>query len=84
MIDPEQELPRDQVEPYADHDPTIASMLRKGLPLTRNAYLAMNWGADLPDPADWNHGHEADVPECFRDPDAVRRDPARKVARDPG
>lgn len=76
MIDAEKEVPREAAERCAD-DPTVASMLKKGIPLTRNAYLMMSYGADLPRPEDWNHEHEAEVPECFRDPDAVKRNPRR-------
>ena len=41
----------------------------KGIPLSRNAYLIGTWGAEMPDP--WTYEHEAEVPECFRDPSAV-------------
>jgi hypothetical protein len=72
MIDGETEIPRALVEPYARGDPIVRSMLKKGLPLTRNCYLMLNYGADLPHPDDWNHEHEAEVPECFRDKNAVK------------
>jgi hypothetical protein len=55
-------------------------MLDKGIPLTRNAYLMMNWGGDLP--ADWNHEHEADLPEFFRDPSAVAQMPRPVATKD--
>jgi hypothetical protein len=51
-----------------EHNPTLASMLAKGLPLCRDTYIAMSWGADEPSPDDWNAEHEAEVPECFRRP----------------
>jgi hypothetical protein len=44
-------------------------MIDKGVPLTRNAYLFGAWGHEMPDP--WTYEHEAEVPACFRDPDAV-------------
>jgi hypothetical protein len=39
-------------------------MLERGLPLDRETYLAMNWGADLPEP--WTAEHEEQVPEPLR------------------
>lgn len=52
-------------------DATVESMLNRGIPLTRQNYLDMAYGADLPKPEDWNHEHEAGLPEPFRDPSSV-------------
>ena len=52
----------------AHDDPILAGMIRRGVPLTRNAYLQACWGSDLPEGEDWNAEHEAEVPECFRRP----------------
>ena len=69
MTDGERIIPREVAERYADSDPHLRSMIDKGIPLSRNAYLLGTWGADMPDP--WTYEHEAEVPECFRDPSAV-------------
>jgi hypothetical protein len=76
MIDGEKTVSRAAAERDAEHDPVLASMIRKGVPLSRNAYLMLAWGADLP--ADWHAEHEMEVPECFRDPDAIKRDTRKK------
>jgi hypothetical protein len=81
MVDGEAIVPREVAEQYAKEDPTVASMIRRGIPLSRNAYLAMAWGTDLPHPDDWNAEHEMEVPKCFRDPDAVKHDPRKKGAQ---
>ncbi len=80
MIDGEKEIPRDVAERHARGDPTLQSMLAKGLPLSRNTWLTMNHGVI---PKDWTHEHEAEVPECFRDPSAVKQDPGRKGGKLP-
>lgn len=41
--------------------------------LTRNAYLMMAWGPDIPDESEWNAEHEVEVPECFQRPLLNRR-----------
>lgn len=76
MIDGEKQIPRELAQRHAASDPTLADMLRKGVPLSRNAYLTMAYGGDVPE--EWNAEHEMDVPECFRDPNATRRDPRKK------
>ena len=53
-------------------------MIDKGLPLSRNAYLFGAYGAEMPE--EWTAEHEMEVPECFRDPDAVKHDPRKKGA----
>jgi len=65
-------VPREVAERHAD--PTIELMLKRGLPLTRNTYLDLEYGPELPMPDEWTAEHEAAVPEIFRDPDAVRED----------
>jgi hypothetical protein len=72
------EVSREAAERCADESPTLASMLRKGLPLTRDVYLGLAYGPDLPSADEWNAEHEMEVPECFRDPNAVKHDPGRK------
>jgi hypothetical protein len=72
-MNPEQAIPRNVAEQYAVGDPHLRSMIDKGIPLTRNAYLMGAYGGDMPEP--WTHEHEAELPECFRDPAAVRARP---------
>jgi hypothetical protein len=60
--------------------PTIRSMIDKGMLLTRNMYLAMGWGGNVPDP--WTAQHEAEVPECLHDPHAVKLLPTHRMNRD--
>ena len=66
-------MTREQAEAHAIGDPTLRSMLDKGLPLDREMYIAMCYGSDTPE--DWNHEHEAELPEPLRDPSSVRRPP---------
>ena len=73
-----QEVPLYDAIPHAEHDPTLARMIDKGLPLTRDTYLGLSWGADLPGPDRWNAEHEAEVPECFRMP-LPSRPPGRRA-----
>jgi hypothetical protein len=80
MRDADTELPRDEVEPYAKGDPTVQGMLDKGLPLCRTTYLAQAWSHEKPTGEDWTAEHELEVPECFRDPDAVKPHPGKKSA----
>ena len=44
-------------------------MIRHGVPLTRDNYIALNWGPDLP--KDWNGEHEYDIPPFLRDPEYI-------------
>ena len=69
----DQPVPREVAESHAAGDPTLQSMLAKGMPLTRDMYIAMAYGSDTP--TDWNHEHEAELPECFRDPSSVKAPP---------
>jgi hypothetical protein len=74
MMDPDKAVPREKAEEAlaAEHCPTLESMLKKGLPLTRSVWLQQAWGADRHKPAPWSTEHELEVPECFRDHDAVK------------
>jgi len=65
------EFTRAELQPYADTDTVVEHMLMKGVPLTRENYLQLAYGADMPKAADWNHEHEAGLPEPFRDPSSV-------------
>lgn len=55
-------------------------MIRKGLPLTRNMYLQQAWGGMVP--KEWTAEHEMEVPECFRDPDALPKMRMRGLEED--
>ncbi len=46
-------------------DPVLDGMMRRKEPLTRDMYLALNYGPDLPVP--WTAEHEAEVPAPFQD-----------------
>jgi hypothetical protein len=57
-----------------DHDPILAGMIDRGVPLSRNAYLML---ADHPVSEDgWTAEHEASVPSCFRDESAITAHPS--------
>lgn len=73
-MNPEQEISRSAAERCLEHDhnPILARMIERDVPLSRNAYLMLAYGAELPGPDEWNAEHEAQVPECFQDPDAVK------------
>jgi hypothetical protein len=57
MMDPEKEVSREAVFRCLEHDnnPVLAGMLKRGVPLSRNAYLMLAYGADLPEPDEWNY-----------------------------
>lgn len=44
--------------------PVLEHMVKHGVPLTRENYIAMNWGGAAP--GEWTAEHEADLPEIFR------------------
>jgi hypothetical protein len=73
MIDDNTIVSREAAERDAASDPHLRSMIDKGIPLTRGAYLMGAWGGDMPNP--WTAEHEAEMPECFRDPEAVKSRP---------
>jgi len=50
----------------AKHDPTLAYMINKGIPLTRERWIKLNWLGDPPQP--WGVEHETEVPELFAGP----------------
>lgn len=70
MMTDDRELTREELEPHAG-DPVVRHMLDNNIPLTREKYLTYAYGADLPAPEEWNHEHEAGLPEPFRDPSSV-------------
>lgn len=57
------------------------TFLFQQLPLSRAMYIAKAWGPDKPE--EWTAEHELEVPECFRNPDAVRPDPGKRGAAGP-
>lgn len=63
----DQEVPLSACEAEAEHNPTLADMIRRKIPLTRNNWLTLAWGHEKPSGEDWTAEHEAEVPECFRD-----------------
>jgi hypothetical protein len=65
------DVPREIAARYAEEDPTLQTMLERGLPLNRETWKAMAYQGDLPADEDWNGEHEMGVPECFRDPEAL-------------
>ena len=62
-------VPRHIAEQHAADDPILQTMLRRGVPLTREAYVAMNWPDE---PEEWTPEHEEQMPACFRDPKAIK------------
>ncbi len=46
--------------------PTLAYMINKGIPLTRERWIKLNWLGDPPQP--WCIEHEMEVPAPWRDP----------------
>jgi hypothetical protein len=49
----------------AKNDPTLAYMINKGIPLTRERWIKLNWLGDPPQP--WGVEHETEVPELLQD-----------------
>jgi hypothetical protein len=59
--------------PYAAESPTLKRMLEKGYRLTRENWLALNYGPQEPGPHDaWTAEQEAEVPEPLQDHSQVR------------
>ena len=58
-----------QLDPHlveaAKRDQTLAYMIKKGIPLTRERWIKLHWLADPPQP--WDVEHELEVPEPWRD-----------------
>ena len=46
-------------------DPLVDWMTDNGVPVTRDAYLGLAYGGELPDP--WTADHEMDLPEPLQD-----------------
>lgn len=44
--------------------PVVDLMMKSGTPLTRENYIATNWGAE--GPGEWTAEHEAELPEPFQ------------------
>lgn len=66
----EQIIPREVAEQYADAHPTLRSMIDRGVPLSRNAYLFLAYGGEVPEP--FTAEHEAELPEPFQQPVTTR------------
>lgn len=47
-----------------DDDPFIRRMKELGLPVTRERWISMNYGIDIPDP--WTWEHEEELPPSLR------------------
>ena len=58
-----------ELESLTGEYPILRRMIRHGVPLTRDNYIALNWGPDLP--KDWNGEHEHDIPPFLRDPEYI-------------
>ena len=50
-----------------EDDPLLEWMRSADVSITRDFYIVMNWGADIPDP--WTPEHEAELPEFLREVD---------------
>jgi hypothetical protein len=49
---------------HAAMSPTLAYMVKRGLPLTRENFIELAYGGDRPEP--WTAEHEADIPYPFQ------------------
>jgi hypothetical protein len=45
--------------------PVVEHMQRRGIPVTRENFIALNWPGGKPDP--WEADHEADLPDELQD-----------------
>jgi hypothetical protein len=54
----------------ARYSPTLKYMLSHGMPVTREAWISMNYLGHPPDP--WTDEHEAEVPEPLQLPEHKR------------
>jgi hypothetical protein len=50
----------------AEEDAVVATMLRYGVPLTRENYLSLAYGSEVPDGDDWVAELEAGLPWPFQ------------------
>jgi hypothetical protein len=57
-------LPTPQLLAEAQYSPTLAYMIDKGLPLTREQYITLNFIGHPPGP--WTAEHEYEVPMSFQ------------------
>ena len=53
----------------AQHSPTLAKMIREGMPLTREKWISLNYLGNPP--KRWTGEHEGQVPAIWRDFDKV-------------
>jgi hypothetical protein len=53
----------------AEYSPTLATMIKRGLPLTREKWISMAYLGRPPKP--WTAEHEGEVPAPLRDFDKV-------------
>jgi len=65
-------------ESVVDFDPLLDWMRSANVPITRDTYIALSWGANVPDP--WMPEDEAELPSFLReeDPHPVRADRRRR------
>lgn len=54
---------REVAKQHAADDPMLQHMLDRGMPLTRETYIARNWPDE---PEEWTAEHEMELPACFR------------------
>ena len=57
-------------------NPLIQTMKNHGTPITRENFIELNWGEDIPNP--WTAEDEEEIPESLRDWSKVDKDPRQK------
>jgi hypothetical protein len=57
--------------PVAD-DPLVQELKRLGIPVTRESWIGLNWGADAPDADHWTFEEENQIPAELQDWSKVR------------
>ena len=62
----DQSTRREELTRLSGGSPVLADMLKNNIPLTREHYLALAYGGELPDP--WTAEHELEVPGPFQAP----------------
>ncbi len=55
-----------------EDDDLIKYMRKMDIPLTRSAWLMLNWGSSLPEP--WTAEHELELPDELQDMSKVEPD----------
>src|SRR5690349_3854984 len=59
----------EELRTLAGTDRVLRFMMDNGLPMTRDSYIAINWG---PTSKPWTHEHEAEMPDFLQDLSAVQ------------